>query len=377
MQFNSGVSRIIRAAVFASRRGAYVSLVAGAAVASAPPAALASVPSLHLAGSFNKPVGPFDLLPDGRMVVLSGSDVLVQASAFSSTFSVAGRVAPGFISSFGAAFISVSPDGSRAAIGNGEFGAGARLGMLDLNSLSPAASTTPMSTPMNAFSGVWLSGSELLVAGAETTGSAVSSVNADSLARRVVVSNIGGSIGGVTVSGGWLFASNGFDFDPTSGSNTGEIRAAVLADVLGSPTAIDFENSMTPVARVLSASYLDVDSAGNMYAGGGDLFGGSGDFGYAAVIDRAEIDLVLAGGAGTGVGGLAGVALAVLPPGVPLSASTALRHNAATGEALFSFFDNDTFTEGPTVFRYAIPGPASWLVVAGGFFVSARRRRHA
>ena len=49
--------------------------------------------------------------------------------------------------------------------------------------------------------------------------------------------------------------------------------------------------------QALSAASLGVDADNNLYVGGGDAFGGSGDYGYAALIHADVLTRVLAGGA--------------------------------------------------------------------------------
>ncbi len=51
------------------------------------------------------------------------------------------------------------------------------------------------------------------------------------------------------------------------------------------------------VEGALSAASLGFDASGNLYVGGGDAFGGSGHYGYAAIVSAAVVQRVLAGGA--------------------------------------------------------------------------------
>lgn len=333
--------------------------------------ALAAIPPYTLVGSFQKPAGAFDVLNDGRMVVLSGSQVLVQDSPTSSSFTSVGSLSSGFVSSFGAAFIDLSPDGSRLAIGNGEFGAAARVGFVSWAGLNTSAPSSPSTIAMNAFDSHWVDGSTLLVTGSDGSGSTVSVVNPVTLAARTIVSNIGGSVGGVAANGSFLFTSNGFDFDTSVGSETGDIRAVPLGAALASATPIDFESAMQPVARLLSGGSLGFDGAGNLLVGGGDVFGFSGDYGYAGVLDAGLVSSAASGGPPATLG------LFLVPPGTPDNASTSLQWNAPTNELLFTYYDNNTFTDGLTVSRYAVPAPSGLgiLVLLGA--AAHRRRRSA
>ncbi len=331
--------------------------------------ALAAIPPYTLVGSFQKPVGAFDLLNDGRMVVLSGSQVLVQDSPTSSSFTSVGSLASGFVSTFGAAFIDLSPDGSTLAIGNGEFGAAARVGFVSWAGLNTSGPSSPSTVAMNAFDSHWIDGSTLLVTGSDGSGSTVSVVNPTTLATRTIVSNIGGSVGGVTANGSFLFTSNGFDFDTSVGSETGDIRAVPLATALASMTPIDFESAMQPVARLLSGGSLGFDGAGNLLVGGGDVFGFSGDYGYAGVLDAGLVSSAASGGPPATLG------LFLVPPGTPDNASTSLQWNSPTNELLFTYYDNNTFTDGLTVSRYAVPAPGGVVAMLFVGMASHRRRR--
>ena len=62
--------------------------------------------------------GPFDVLGDGRLVTLVGADVYLETSVGSRSFSLHGTLPDADLPSFGAAFLRVSPDGGKIAIGN-------------------------------------------------------------------------------------------------------------------------------------------------------------------------------------------------------------------------------------------------------------------
>jgi hypothetical protein len=66
----------------------------------------------------------YDALPDGRLLALNGSDVLVESAPKSGSFTNLGTI-PGFTASFGPSFLLVSPDGTHAAAGTN--GAGSVL----------------------------------------------------------------------------------------------------------------------------------------------------------------------------------------------------------------------------------------------------------
>ena len=70
-------------------------------------------------GSFNLPAsGVFDVLGDGRLVTLVGANVYAESEVGSRSFSSLGMLPDADIGSYGAAFLRVSPDGERIAVGN-------------------------------------------------------------------------------------------------------------------------------------------------------------------------------------------------------------------------------------------------------------------
>ena len=76
--------------------------------------------------------GVFDFLNDGRMIVLAVDEVYIETAIRSREFEFLGTLADAEIPSFGAAFLRVSPDGQRVAVGNNGFGAGAAVGLFEL-----------------------------------------------------------------------------------------------------------------------------------------------------------------------------------------------------------------------------------------------------
>lgn len=336
----------------------------------------AAIPAYMLVGSYSKAAagtGAFDFDAQGRMVVLTGNQLLRQDSVNSSTFTTIGSIPSGFVDGFsGASFIRFSPDGTRLAIGNGVFGAGASVGVIDLSTLG--GSPSPLaSVAMDNYTGTWVDNSTLLVAGGGAVGTITSTINSNTLTGRTIINGVDGASGGVAYTGTHILAANGFDFGPGTGSNSGEIRAIPFATAMSSSTPINFETGMTPIAHVLSGSPLEFDPFGNLLVGGGDVFGTSGDFGYAGIVDGDALTAAL--NAGVPASPLLASSLNLLPPGVPINASTALRFNTFTNELIFTYYDNNTFNPGATVFRYAVPAPGSLAVLAGAGLLAARRRR--
>ncbi len=339
-------------------------MVAGAAVAPGiVAAAQAAVPAYSLVGSFSLPTGAqaFDVLADGRVIAIKGGDIFEQVARHSSAFSRLGGVDPaifeGPFGNFGAGFLRRSPDETTLAIGDN--GAQGLVHFVNFAALDPTPSsqTPTQNIPVPNTEAHWASDGRLYVTGAAAE-SIVTEILPGSMTSRVVVNNIGGASGGVTTDGTYLYTGNGFDFGP-GGSQTGDVRAFALSSLDLRAAPVDFENGGVLVARSLSASSLGFDSLGNLLVGGGDF--ASGDQGYAAVIDGARIAAALGGGPEA-----AGADLELAPAGEQFYA---IRLNDSTGELLVSSFGSDT------VFRYAVPGPASASMCALVLGLAGARRR--
>lgn len=314
----------------------------------------------------------FDDLPDGRLLLVNGPTISVETGVGTGTFSSIGdyTLSP---PSFGPGFISVSPDGTRVAIGS------AGSGTVSVASTTSPTPGTTVGFSASDSSGVWLDNTSIAL----TNSAGVEVLNTSSGTVTTIIDNIGGASAGIAFdASGNLYTGNGFDFAP-GGPNTGLIKAFDAVDVqaaLASGTAIDFQASGVVVADVLSAATLGFDGSGNFFVGGGDFFGSSGDLGYAALIDGDALAARLAD-----------------PINVPLidmtSDPSVLRmfdapqafidlqqppgwvYNDATGELLLGYFEQ------PQVLVYVIPEPGTvtLLAIAGlaGCCVRGRRDRES
>lgn len=329
----------------------------------------AAGPPFSLVGDYSLPAGAgaFDVLPDGRLVVMVGDAILRQDSVNSSNFSTLGSVSPGHVAPFGAAFIRVSPGGDKIAIGDNESGGGAQdVLLLDLASLDPIVPATPTTIATNNYAAHWADNDTLFVSGVASFGSPgeVTRISAPTIASAsatVVISGIGGFSGGVTTDGTHLYTANGFDGGP-GGSNTGEIRAFELGSLMTAGSSVNFESAGLPIAEVLSGDSLGFDAFGNLLVGGGDF--SQPDVGFAAVVDAAAIAGALGGGP------IATSANAQqLVPGSPFDFYN-IAANPTTGEVLVTFFGSDR------MYRYAVPAPGVLTPIVGlaGFAVARRRR---
>ena len=337
-----------------SRSGSIVSRAAAALACSLAGvgAATAALPDYQLVGSFPLPAGvnAYDVLPDGRALAIAGTSVYAQDSLNSASFSVIGSVPAGAVSSFGASFLRVNPSGTRAALGDNDFGPSAEVFVFDPAALNTASPVPGSTFTIDNFDAHWADDNTLYVTGGNFTDTLVTRLNAATGAVGAVVSAVGGASGGVTTDGTYLYTANGFAF--TGPSATGDIRAFLLASLTpGSP--LNFETQGSLVASVLSGNTLGFDTQGNLLVGGGpDTF--------AAVVDGDEVLNAAAGGPP------ATTLLQLSPTGA--SDSHFVRLNPATGELLVTTF-NDT-----TVYRYAIVPAPGTLALLGALAIGRRRR---
>lgn len=343
-------------------------LAASASLALAAANAGAAVPNYQLVGTFNLPSSSssFDILADGRLLTLTDTSIDLQSSINASTFTPAGSIPAGLVSTFGATFFRISPSGTTIAIGDNDAGSAPQeVLLLPTSALSTSAPTTPTAIPCDNYAAHWTSDDTLYVSGIASFGAlaTITRINAAALTAQTVVNNIGGFSGGITADNTYLYTSNGFDLLP-DGSDTGEIRAIPLASLTAAPgSPVDFEASAIPVADALSGDSLGFDAYGNLLVGGGDF--SSGDFGSAAVIDSAALASALTGGP-----------LAPDSTELRLTPNTLddfynIRANPITGELLITRFGSST------VYRYAIPAPAAIALTPLALIATARRRRDA
>jgi hypothetical protein len=333
--------------------------------------AAASFPSVSiggvnyaLAGSFTLADGlsSVDTLADGRMIgVRADGALLAQSGVHSSTWSQVGAIDASLLNAFGPSFLSVNPGGTRLAIGDGNFGAGASVLLVDVASLDPMNVSNTTSVASANFAARWLSNDTLYVTGAaDFSGSIVTELDASTLSTRVVVNDIQGGSGGVVTDGTWLYTSNGFDFDPTPGtSETGEVRAFRLSDFNGSP--VSFEMNGVAVADALSAGSLAIDALGNLVIGGAD-FAVGGESGFFSVINSNIIADALLG---------AGIVPDSLEAMLDPSNGTAFGYSV-----LFNSATNETIAiSGGVAYRFTIPAPGAGMLGLLALGALSKRRR--
>jgi len=346
--------------------GAAVALAAAGAVSLSVGVRDASgaIPAYSLVGSFDIPSGAssFDLLPDGRVLALVGSELRAQGTVNGSAFAKVGSVNSALINQFGASFLRISPSGARIAIGDGNAGAAASVVLLNAGDLSPAAPSPTASIATPNFDAAWSGDSTLFVSGAVFgVDSVLNRLDTAALTSRTVVAGIGDGSGGVAIRGGRLFTGVGFDLSPGDGPETGDIRAFDLSSLSSAGTPINFATGGMDVGRLLSAASLGFDPDGALLVGGGDF---AGESGFAAAVDPAAVNAALAGGPG-----VSGAQSLHLEPQGPQYYE--IKFNNITSEVLVRAYGFDT------VFRYAVPAPGCGLGLVTGLIWAGWRKRDA
>ena len=255
-------------------------------------------------GSFMPPVDPdrpnallMDTLPDGRLVVLAGTEVHVESDVASRSFDLLGELPDADLSDFGAAFCRVSPDGTHIAVGNsgGASFVNYEVGVFNLKSLTGTWFTA------NHFDAEWIDNTHLVLTagefGSPATVTVLDAASPDPMnpINPVIIENIGGASSGVAFDAdGNLFTGNGFA--STGPSTTGAVKGFPRAEwmqALGGGPIIDFEAAGALVVDVLSASPLAFDGRGNLLVGGGDFNIAEVDF--AALVRASTVRAALMG----------------------------------------------------------------------------------
>ncbi|MCH7592380.1 MAG: hypothetical protein IH989_06345 [Planctomycetes bacterium] len=217
--------------------------------------------------------GPMTVMPDGRVMTIVNDELFAEDAPGSRVFVTLGTLPGADMPFFGAAFVAVSPDQTKVAVGNNgsstyvDFS----VGVFDLATLSGDW------FPVNHFLGTWLDNTRLVLADSDFFGGSTVTVldttspDPGNPISTVIVQNIGGASGGFAFdAGGNLFVANGYSsFGP---SGTGAIKVFTKADVtavLSGGLALDFEATGTLVLDILSGTPLGFDDEGNLFAGGG------------------------------------------------------------------------------------------------------------
>jgi hypothetical protein len=310
-----------------------------------------------------------DILPDGRIVAVTGASVYLERARGSGVFDAVGILDSSEIgSATDPAFLRISPGGDTIAIGGGFGKPVAVFGVQALGTPGLPVVLTSGSVAsyfdIAHYEAQWRDGSHLAVTAGEFGSPAFVSlldVRSDPGApvNPVIIEGIGGAPAGIAFdAAGWLYTGNGFDLDPSSGSETGAVRA--FAPELWGGGAADFESAGVFVGDVLSASALLFDLEGNLIVGGGEV---PGDAGYLGVINADALTRAL--------GGLG-----------PIDASDPLQLRRldplGTGDGYFgAAYDRTTgmlFATDGSLWHGTIPGPGAASLLFAACILNGRRR---
>jgi hypothetical protein len=200
-------------------------------------------------------------------------------------------------------FLKISPDGSKIALG---VGLGKPLYVAPVSVLSVSspvdlsASLLVQALTENYFDAAWRDNRYLFINAGADMASVIYAVDTQGTTGTPIpiIDDITGASGGVAFdAAGDLVTGIGYAYKDAP---TGELKiwpAAQIAQALaGAP--LDYTSTGAILAEaVLSAASLGFDPSGNLFVGGGDAFGGSGNYGYAGLVSAAAVQRVLAGGA--------------------------------------------------------------------------------
>ncbi|MCG3132884.1 MAG: hypothetical protein FLDDKLPJ_03751 [Phycisphaerae bacterium] len=226
---------------------------------------LRGVAPLPSAGAFQD---MFDVHPDGRVIVVAANDVYVETSPGARRFEPRGGLPGGGGPVSYPAFVRVSPDGTRFAVGN-SFDA---VGVFDVETLAGAWFF------VGHYDAEWFDDVHLAIRDAgdmtllDTTSDPKAPVNPRFMTG-------GPFSAGVAFDGaGNLYTGTGLTTGGPSqtGWVKGFTRARWQSAVEGAPP-IDYEAEGVQVCDVLSAASLGFDVSGNLHVGGGDFDSGDVD----------------------------------------------------------------------------------------------------
>ena len=182
------------------------------------------------------PPGPADVLADGRIVTLSGTEVFEETTPGSRTFVSLGTLPGADFNEFGASFLKVSPDGDLIGVGNN---GGATFGHFQVGVFA-FPSLTGTWFDADSFQAAWINERFLaLTAGTFGSPSIVTALDTHSPdpahpSNRTIIANIGGASGGIAFDKHKnLYTANGFA--TTGPSTTGTVKAFHHADWRAAP----------------------------------------------------------------------------------------------------------------------------------------------
>ncbi|MET0794252.1 MAG: dockerin type I domain-containing protein [Polyangiaceae bacterium] len=232
----------------------------------------------------------------GRFLAATGRDVLLQknfgADIWLKVASVPESMDPGFV--------RVAPGGAKIALGTGFYKPLYVFATTVLSVATPPDLATLAGVKIfeeNYYDAAWRGDRYLFINAGSDIGSQIYAVDTEGTTGTPIpiLPDIPGASGGVAFdAAGDLVTGIGY------GDHTGQLKiwpaASVTLALQGTPLSYATSGNVL-VEGALSAANLGFDADGNLYVGGGDAFGSSGHYGYAAVVTAAVVQRVLAGGA--------------------------------------------------------------------------------
>ncbi len=201
-------------------------------------------------------------------------------------------------------FLKISPSGAKIAFGTG-FGKPLHVfaaSLFSVNSppdLTQAAGVTHYDE--DYFDGAWRDERYVFLNGGADSGSQVYAIDTEDPSGTPIsiIPDIRGASGGVAFdAAGDLVVGNGLGYG--ADGHTGEIKiwsAAAIAAALAHTEQLSYASGAVVTESALSAWPLGFDPSGDLFVGGGDAFGSSGNYGYAVVVSAEVVQRALAGGA--------------------------------------------------------------------------------
>lgn len=327
----------------------------------------------RLVRTFELPDGTdvFDVLTDGRLVVLVDAEVFVETTTGSRVFAFQGTLPNANLNPF-AAFVRVSPDGTRIAVGDN----GGGVGVFAITTLAGVWFTA------RHFEAEWYDNRHLALSGANADSVTLldtASPDLSNPSNPLLIANTGVAAGITFDTKGNLFTGNGFGLGEFQ---TGEVRAfenAAWTAVLTGEPPLDFLADGTLVVDILSANSLGFDSEGNLHVGGGDFLGGT-DVDFAALVRRSAVGAALTGGGPADPNDP--VQVRRLDPD-PLSDFNfySMVHNPVTEELYVRDFGDPTvyiysdLTNIPTVSEWGMTAMSLLMLTAGTVTIQRRQLR--
>lgn len=222
----------------------------------------------------------FDFIPDGRLVVFTGTQVKIQQQQNSSNFNLLGNLPLEFRGGSDPAFVVTGRDGNFFVLGTGaggsKFPAEPFNGSIFVLPKTGGQAQPLANIPFHAAAGFGKR-QELFINRGEASfqNSTVLKLDVKTSKFQTIIENIPGASAGVGVDRrGNVYT--GIGSDPNN-KRTGEIRRFERKDIkraITSGTPLDFDKDGKFVAQVLSASGLVFDRDGDLWVSGGDVIGG-------------------------------------------------------------------------------------------------------